>query len=81
MEYCCAKTPGGTFFFTVVTYKRRKFLCAPEYIHYNPVKHGLVKALIDWAYSSFLRYVQMDKYPADWGTGRVITFPPEIGRE
>jgi hypothetical protein len=27
MEYRRAKTPGGTFFFTVVTHHRRKFLC------------------------------------------------------
>ncbi len=32
MEYRRAKTPGGTFFFTVVTHNRRKFLCAPENI-------------------------------------------------
>ena len=50
-------------------------------IHYNPVKHGLVKAPIDWEYSSFRRYVQRGKYPADWGTGQVITFPLEVGQE
>jgi putative transposase len=180
MEYRRAKTPGGTFFFTVVTHNRRKFLCVPEnivflrqafrqvmthhpfkieaivilpdhlhclwtlpvgdedfstrwrliksyfshqceptyqgrvsasrrrkqekavwqrrfwehqirdeadfirhveYIHYNPVKHGLVKAPMDWAYSSFRRYVRAGDYPADWGAGRVITFPPEVGQE
>jgi putative transposase len=52
-----------------------------EYIHYNPVKHGLVKAPLDWAYSSFGRYVRTGYYPADWGAGRVISFPPEIGQE
>lgn len=29
---------------------------------YNPVHHGLVKALKDWEYSSFHRYVQERKY-------------------
>jgi putative transposase len=180
MEYRRAKTPGGTFFFTVVTYNRRNFLCIPEnivllrqafrkvmthhpfkieaivilpdhlhclwtlptgdedfstrwrfiksyfshhceptyqgqvsasrgrkgekavwqrrfwehqirdeadfirhveYIHYNPVKHGLVSAPIDWEYSSFRRYVRAGDYPADWGAGRPITFPPEVGQE
>ena len=32
MQYRRAKTPGGTFFFTVVTHRRRKFLCVPENI-------------------------------------------------
>ena len=29
-----------------------------EYIHYNPVKHGLVKRVKDWPHSSFRRYVK-----------------------
>ena len=32
MEYRRAKTPGATYFFTVVTYKRQKILCQPENI-------------------------------------------------
>lgn len=46
-----------------------------------PLKHGYVNAPMDWVYSSFRWYVRAGKYPADWGAGRVITFPPEIGRE
>ena len=37
-----------------------------EYIHYNPVKHGLVNSPADWQYSSFMRYVQDGFYPVDW---------------
>ena len=29
MQYRRAKTKGGTYFFTVVTHQRRKFLCQP----------------------------------------------------
>src|SRR5262245_56105312 len=29
-----------------------------DYIHYNPVKHGLVARVVDWPHSSFHRYVQ-----------------------
>src|SRR5512146_1212838 len=29
-----------------------------EYIHYNPVKHGLVSSPADWEYSSFRKYVR-----------------------
>jgi putative transposase len=38
-----------------------------EYIHFNPVKHGYVKAPIDWPYSSFRGYVKTGMYSADWG--------------
>jgi putative transposase len=38
-----------------------------DYIHYNPVKHGLVRATADWPWSSFEKYVQMGFYEKDWG--------------
>ena len=38
-----------------------------DYIHYNPVKHGLVANPIDWPYSTFHRYVQEGLYPINWG--------------
>jgi putative transposase len=38
-----------------------------DYIHYNPVKHGLVACPRDWPYSSFQRWVQREAYPPDWG--------------
>ena len=38
-----------------------------EYIHFNPVKHGLVSTAMDWQFSSFRRYVEAGVYPADWG--------------
>ena len=38
-----------------------------DYIHYNPVKHGLVSRARDWPYSSFHRYVRQGLLPADWG--------------
>jgi putative transposase len=180
MEYRRARTSGGTYFFTVVTHNRRKFLCDPdnvvllrsviknvmllhpfiinamvvmpdhihalwtlpdddnnysirwsliksgftrscddnckgvlsssciarkrqavwqnrfweheirddldfvnhvEYIHYNPVKHGLVKRSLDWEYSSFHQYVKNGLYSSDWGNGMDISFPDAIGGE
>jgi len=30
LRYRRAQTPGGSYFFTVVTYRRRKFLCEPD---------------------------------------------------
>lgn len=38
-----------------------------DYIHYNPVKHGLVENVIDWPYSSFHQYVKNGILDADWG--------------
>lgn len=40
-----------------------------DYIHYNPVKHGLVESPKDWPYSTFHRYVQEGFYPLNWGEG------------
>jgi len=37
-----------------------------DYIHYNPVKHGLVTRVGDWPYSSFHRFVRMGWLDADW---------------
>jgi putative transposase len=38
-----------------------------DYIHYNPVKHGLVPRAGDWPHSSFHRYVKLGVLPRDWG--------------
>ena len=37
-----------------------------DYIHANPVKHGLVSMPKDWPYSSFNRFVAAGEYDADW---------------
>jgi putative transposase len=37
-----------------------------DYIHYNPVKHGLVKQVSDWPYSSFHHYVRLGLLDSDW---------------
>ncbi|TFI51524.1 transposase [Mastigocladus laminosus UU774] len=52
-----------------------------EYIHYNPVKHGLVNAPKDWEYSSFHNYVRQGIYDADWGVGEKIVFDKSIANE
>ncbi|MDO8636282.1 MAG: transposase [Dehalococcoidia bacterium] len=38
-----------------------------DYIHYNPVKHGLVKSPGEWKDSSFRKFVEKGMYPPDWG--------------
>ncbi len=37
-----------------------------NYVHINPVKHGLVERVRDWPYSTFHRYVELGVYPDDW---------------
>jgi len=38
-----------------------------DYIHYNPVKHGLVLSPRDWPYSTFPKYVALGEYEEQWG--------------
>jgi putative transposase len=38
-----------------------------DYVHINPAKHGLVKQLKDWPYSTFHKMVKLGIYPVDWG--------------
>ena len=52
-----------------------------EYIHYNPVKHGLVNAPVEWKYSSFHQYVQDGIYDKDWGADKKLFFDKTIGME
>ncbi|MEM9005128.1 MAG: transposase [Cyanobacteria bacterium P01_F01_bin.86] len=44
----------------------RDFVNHCDYIHYNPVKHGLVRSPRDWPYSSFERYVRAGMYDEAW---------------
>jgi putative transposase len=39
-----------------------------DYIHWNPVKHGLVQRVKDYPWSSFHRYVEEGIYPLEWGS-------------
>ncbi len=43
-----------------------------DYLHYNPVKHGYVKNVADWQYSSFHRLVRKGIYSPDWGANDEI---------
>jgi len=43
------------------------FIKHTDYLHYNPVKHGLVERVLDWPYSSFHRYVEEGAYLVSWG--------------
>jgi putative transposase len=47
-----------------------------DYIHFNPVKHGLVKNVSDWEWSSFHRYVKMGYFDVNWGSDYSISNDP-----
>jgi putative transposase len=52
-----------------------------DYIHYNPVKHGLVRCSHAWRHSSFAKWVRQGAYAADWMclcAGRPAK-PPDFG--
>lgn len=42
-----------------------------DYIHYNPVKHGMVISPVLYEYSTFHRFVREGRYPADWGASGI----------
>jgi putative transposase len=48
---------------------RADFNLHMDYIHYNPVKHGLVQSAWEWPWSSFHRYVEQGYYSQAWGAG------------
>jgi putative transposase len=38
-----------------------------DYIHFNPVKHGLVSQVKDWPHSTFHKYVEQGLLNDNWG--------------
>ena len=43
-----------------------------DYVHINPVKHGLVESVTDWSYSTFHKLVGKGIYPSDWAGGEEV---------
>ncbi|HEY8026228.1 MAG TPA: transposase [Burkholderiaceae bacterium] len=51
----------------------RDFAKHVDYLHFNPAKHGYVKQVADWPYSTFHQYVRAGTYPVSWaGNGEDI---------
>jgi putative transposase len=47
----------------------RDYRAHMDYVHFNPVKHGLVNRVVEWPYSTFHALVKSGIYPMDWGGG------------
>lgn len=56
----------GSGDFGRTSFAARDFSAHMDYVHYNPVKQGLVKRVRDWLYSTFHRLVEQGVYPLDW---------------
>ena len=50
-----------------------------DYLHYNPVKHGLTENVRDWPYSTFHRYVQKGVYTKTWGSDAIANNGNQFG--
>lgn len=46
-----------------------------DYVHFNPVKHGLAAAPAEWPYSTFRTCVERGLYPAGWSGKGVSDVP------
>jgi len=50
-----------------------------HYIHYNPVKHGLVQRIEDWPYSTYHRFCEQGIYDGfDWSVFRADEHNDEL---
>jgi putative transposase len=47
----------------------RDYAAHLDYVHINPVKHGLVSLVRNWPHSSFHRFVRDGIYSLDWAGG------------
>jgi putative transposase len=55
-------------FWDHVIRSERDFGAHLDYIHWNPVKHGLVDSAEAWPFSTFVLWVAEGHYSAKWGT-------------
>ena len=53
----------------------RDFAAHLDYIHRNPVQHGLVSAPRDWPHSTFSQWVERGVYDPTWGSGEMPELP------
>ena len=50
-----------------------------DYVHYNPVKHGLVTEPDESEYSPFREYLNDGYYSEDWGIFEGLDFNSDFG--
>ncbi len=52
-----------------------------DYIHYNPVHHGLASAPIDWPHSTFMKWISKGAYDLEGGSNDRPKMPSWAGKE
>lgn len=52
-----------------------------DYIHFNPVNHGLAKRAADWPFSTFQSWVVKGAYDPWWGSDDMPPLPEWAGSE
>ena len=50
-----------------------------DYVHYNPVRHGLVKDPFTYEHSSLQKFIGEGFYSRDWGCHAMINFDGDFG--
>ena len=48
-----------------------------DYIHYNPVKHGLCKVPQQWQFSTIHQFIEKDIYPQNWRVDEIPDIPED----
>lgn len=59
----------------------RDFQAHLDYIHINPVKHGVVARPGDWPHSTFRNWLERGAYDPCWGIDDMSPLPDWAGRE
>ena len=50
-----------------------------DYIHFNPVRHGLVMSPFEWKHSSIVDYQRKGYYKNDWGVQEEVRIEGDFG--
>jgi len=90
MQYRRAKTPGGTYFFTIVTFRQRKFLCEPDNAELLRTAFRHVKSAHPFTIDAFVLLPEHlhciwtlppddDDYPMRWNAIKKPFHPPLPG--
>jgi putative transposase len=53
----------------------RDFTQHCDYIHYNPVRHGLCGNPKEWSFSSIHKFIKDGIYASDWGADEILQLP------
>lgn len=50
-----------------------------DYVHYNPVKHGILSDPFEYKHSSLTDYYEAGYYQSDWGVAETLDFKGDFG--